>query len=151
MTSVTRSAAAVWSGSHKEGRGHLTTQSKVLDGTPYAFTTRFAGEPGTNPEELIAAAHAGCFNMSLAFQLTSAGYPPGELRTEARLTLASEPAGWRISTVALQLHASVPGIAADEFQRLAAKAKDGCAVSRSLNTTAVTLEASLLPQQDNKE
>jgi lipoyl-dependent peroxiredoxin len=144
MTSVTRSAAAVWSGSHKAGRGHLTTESKLLENAPYAFTTRFEGAPGTNPEELIAAAHAGCFNMSLAFHLTNAGYTPGELRTQARLTLAKEEAGWRISRVALQLQANVPGIAAEEFQRLAATAKDGCAVSRSLNTTQVTLEASLV-------
>jgi osmotically inducible protein OsmC len=142
MTSVTRTASAIWSGTHKEGRGRLSTQSTTLADTPYAFTTRFHDEKGTNPEELIAAAHAGCFNMSLAFHLTSAGHPPGELRTSVRLTLANDASGWRISTVALQLVARVPGIALDEFNRLAQKAKEGCAVSRSLNAT-VTLDASL--------
>ena len=144
MTSVTRSAAAVWNGNHKEGRGRLTTQSGVLEEAPYAFTTRFDGEPGTNPEELIAAAHAGCFNMSLAFHLTSAGFVPGELYTQARLTLAKEEEGWRITRVALQLRAQVPGIATEQFEELASRAKAGCAVSRSLYTTTVTLEASLV-------
>jgi len=145
-TSVTRTASAIWHGSHKEGRGRLSSQSGTLADTPYAFMTRFADERGTNPEELVAAAHAGCFNMSLAFHLTSAGHPPGELRTTARLTLANDASGWRIATVALNLIAQVPGIGAEEFDRLARKAKEGCAISRSLNAS-VTLDASLASTQ----
>jgi lipoyl-dependent peroxiredoxin len=146
MTSVTRTASAIWMGTNKEGRGHLSSQSGTLAETPYAFTSRFASGMGTNPEELIAAAHAGCFNMSLAFHLTNAGHPPTELRTGARLTLANDAAGWQISLVELTLVAHVPGISAEGFKQLANKAKEACAVSRSLNAK-VTLNASLSEPQ----
>lgn len=142
MASITRTASAHWQGSGKEGKGALTTQSGVLSETQYSFSTRFAEGKGTNPEELIAAAHAGCFSMALAFQLSGAGHPPQDLHTEARLTMEQEGAGWKIATVALKLRAKVPGIDAATFNKLAEQAKATCPVSRVLNA-AITLDATL--------
>src|SRR5580765_931220 len=96
-----RKAKAVWHGTGRDGTGDLTTDSTVLLHTPYSFKTRFESEPGTNPEELIAAAHAGCFTMALAFQLQAAGFTPTELSTEAAVTLEKDGAGFRISQSAL--------------------------------------------------
>lgn len=132
MAFIRRTASAVWSGTHKDGRGALTTESGVLSDSPYAFATRFGDGKGTNPEELIAAAHAGCFNMALAFRLATAGYSAERLRTEARLTLVQEDGLWRISKVDLQLEANAPGISPDALLRLASEAKENCAISRSL-------------------
>ena len=142
MANITRTAAAHWQGSGKEGKGTLTTQSGVLSETQYSFSTRFAEGKGTNPEELIAAAHAGCFSMALAFQLSGAGHPPQDLHTEARLTMEQEGAGWKIATVALRLRAKVPGIDAATFNKLTEQAKATCPVSRVLNV-AITLDATL--------
>jgi lipoyl-dependent peroxiredoxin len=142
MAKITRTASAHWQGSGKEGKGALTTQSGVLSETQYSFSTRFAEGKGTNPEELIAAAHAGCFSMALAFQLSGAGHPPQDLHTEARLTMEQEGAGWKIATVALKLRAKVPGIDAATFNKLAEQAKATCPVSRVLNA-AITLDATL--------
>lgn len=142
MASITRTASAHWQGSGKEGKGALTTQSGVLSETQYSFSTRFAEGKGTNPEELIAAAHAGCFSMALAFQLSGAGHPPQDLHTEARLTMEQEGAGWKIASVALKLRAKVPGIDAATFNKLAEQAKATCPVSRVLNA-AITLDATL--------
>jgi lipoyl-dependent peroxiredoxin len=142
MANITRTASAHWQGSGKEGKGTLTTQSGVLSETQYSFSTRFAEGKGTNPEELIAAAHAGCFSMALAFQLSGAGHPPQDLHTEARLTIGQEGAGWKISAVALRLRAKVPGIDAATFNKLAEEAKATCPVSRVLNAT-ITLDATL--------
>lgn len=142
MASITRTASAHWQGSGKEGKGALTTQSGVLSETQYSFSTRFADGKGTNPEELIAAAHAGCFSMALAFQLSGAGHPPQDLHTEARLTMEQEGAGWKIASVALKLRAKVPGIDAATFNKLAEQAKATCPVSRVLNA-AITLDATL--------
>lgn len=141
---IRRSASAAWQGSGKEGQGSLTTQSGILRDTPYSFSARFADGQGTNHEELIAAAHAGCFTMALAFRLSGAGHAPESLRTEARLTMEQEAAGggWRIATVALSLRARVPGIAEPEFRRLAEEAKATCPVSRVLNAE-VSLDATL--------
>src|SRR5277367_6547810 len=105
-----RKAKAVWQGTGRAGTGHLSTDSGVLAETPYSFKTRFESEPGTNPEELIAAAHAGCFTMALAFQLQAAGHTPTELVTEAAVTLEPEGQGFRISQSALTLHAQIPNI-----------------------------------------
>src|SRR6478735_5538386 len=105
-----RKAKAAWQGTGKDGSGHLTTDSKVLSSTPYSFKTRFESEPGTNPEELIAAAHAGCFTMALAFQLQAAGLTATELSTDAAVTLVQEGSGFRISKSALTLAAKVPGV-----------------------------------------
>src|SRR6266480_4505333 len=120
-----RKAKAVWRGTGRAGNGHLSTDSGVLAETPYSFKTRFENEKGTNPEELIAAAHAGCFTMALAFGLQKAGYTPTELSTEA-VTLISEGQGFRISRSALSLRASVPNIDERTFTRLASDAEKTC-------------------------
>lgn len=142
MARITRTASAHWQGAGKDGSGTLTSQSKTLNETPYSFHTRFESGQGTNPEELIAAAHAGCFSMALAFQLSGAGHPPESLRTEAKLTMEQEGAGWKIAAVALTLHAKVPGLDQAMFTDLADKAKAGCPVSRVLNAE-ITLDAHL--------
>ena len=142
MATIKRSASAQWQGSGKEGKGSLTTQSGVLQQSQYGFNTRFEEGPGTNPEELIAAAHAGCFTMALAFQLSGAGHPPEMLQTEAKVALEQEGGGWTIAAVALTLKARVPGLAAEEFHKLAEAAKANCPVSKVLKA-AISLEASL--------
>ncbi len=143
MASIHRTANAAWQGSGKDGKGALTSQSGVLAQTPYGFNTRFGDAKGTNPEELIAAAHAGCFTMALAFKLQGAGHVAESLETLARLSMEQEGAGWKIAAVALTLKAKVPGMTDAEFQKLAADAKATCPVSRVLNaeiTLAATLE-----------
>src|SRR5213080_2131549 len=113
-----RKARAVWRGTGKDGAGELSTDSGVLAETPYSYKTRFENEKGTNPEELIAAAHAGCFTMALAFQLQTAGYEPTELTTEAAVTLEPEGQGFRISRSALTLRAQVPNLDEAAFARM---------------------------------
>jgi osmotically inducible protein OsmC len=142
MATIVRDATAVWTGAGKDGRGALTAQSGTLKDTPYSFTTRFGDGKGTNPEELIAAAHAGCFSMALAFKLAGAGHPPERLETKADLSIVQEGGGWRISAVTLNLKAKVPGLARDEFQKLAEEAKATCPVSKVLNAE-ITLKAAL--------
>jgi len=142
MATIKRNATAAWSGSGKDGRGGLTTQSGTLADTPYSFTTRFGDGKGTNPEELIAAAHAGCFTMALAFRLSGAGHPPETLQTKADLTMEQEGSGWKIATIALTSRGKVPGASQDEFVKLAEEAKAGCPVSKVLNAT-ITLSATL--------
>ena len=110
MAGITRTARAEWQGTGKEGKGTLSTQSGVLSTTPYGFNTRFGDDKGTNPEELIAAAHAGCFTMALAFALTGAGFTPTRIATSAAVTLEPDGAGFKISKSALKLEASVPNI-----------------------------------------
>jgi len=114
----------------------------VLNATPYSFRTRFEEEPGANPEELIAAAHAGCFTMALAFQLQTAGFEPRELRTTAAVTLEKDGDGFRISRSALTLEADVPGLERARFDELAGAAEKGCPVSKALNAE-ITLETTL--------
>jgi osmotically inducible protein OsmC len=128
-----RKARAVWRGTGRDGSGTVSTDSGVLSNTFYTFKTRFEDAPGTNPEELIAAAHAGCFSMALAFQLQRAGYIPTELDAEAAVTLDPDGQGYRISRSALTLRAIVPGLDEATFARLAREAKDTCPVSRVLN------------------
>jgi osmotically inducible protein OsmC len=130
---MNRKARAVWQGTGKDGAGHLSADSGVLSNTPYSFKTRFENEKGTNPEELIAAAHAGCFTMALAFQLQGAGFTPTELATEAVVTLEQEGAGFKISKSALTLNANVPGIDRGQFEELARAAEKNCPVSKVLN------------------
>jgi len=142
MATITRSADAVWSGSGKDGRGTVTTQSRTLSETPYSARMRFGDEKGTNPEELIAAAHAGCFAMALAFGLSAAGHEPEELRTSARLRMEQEGGGWRITTIQLQLRGKVPGLSREEFLKYAQDAKANCPVSKVLNAD-ITLDADL--------
>ena len=137
-----RKAKAVWRGSGRAGNGNLSTESGVLAETPYSFKTRFENEKGTNPEELIAAAHAGCFTMALAFELQRAGHEPTELATEAAVTLEQDGQGFRISRSALTLRAQVPNLDDAEFRRMAGIAEKNCPVSKVLNAT-ITLDAKL--------
>ena len=138
-----RKATAIWHGTGRAGNGDLTTDSGVLDNTPYSFKTRFENEKGTNPEELIAAAHAGCFTIALAFQLQGAGFTPTELVTDAAVSLDPEGQGFRISRSALTLRAKVPNLDQATFDRLAGDAKKNCPVSKVLNA-AITLDAKLI-------
>ena len=141
-----RSASAVWRGAGKDGSGTLSTPSGALAEQPYSFKTRFEsedGRAGTNPEELIAAAHAGCFSMATAFQLSGAGFTPEELRTDAQITMTSGAGGWSISAIKLVLRARVPNIDDAKFQELANAAKAGCPVSRALSAVPITLDAQL--------
>src|ERR1044072_281932 len=120
---MNRKAKAVWQGTGKDGTGHLTTDSGVLSSTPYSFKTRFENEKGTNPEELIAAAHAGCFTMALAFQLQGAGFTPTELATESVVSLDKDGDGFKVTKSALTLQAKVPNIDAGQFEQLARAAE----------------------------
>jgi osmotically inducible protein OsmC len=138
-----RSASAVWQGSLKAGTGTLTAPGGALHATPYSFASRFATGAGTNPEELIAAAHAGCFAMALSGALGEAGFTPERLEVTAEVSLDNvPPAGWTVTASHLVLAAKVPGIAAAQFEAIAAKAKAGCPISRLLNAT-ITLTATL--------
>lgn len=138
-----RKAKAVWRGTGRAGNGDISTDSGVLAKTPYSFRTRFENEKGTNPEELIAAAHAGCFTMALAFQLQGAGYTPTELSTEAAVSLDPDGQGFRISRSALTLRASVPNLDQATFARMAHDAEQNCPVSKVLKAE-ITLDASLV-------
>jgi osmotically inducible protein OsmC len=140
---VIRKAKAVWHGTGRDGVGHLSSESGVLAETPYSFKTRFDDEKGTNPEELIAAAHAGCFTMALAFGLQLAGAAPTELSTEAAVTLEPEGKGFKIANSALTLRATVPHLAEAAFMRIAREAEQNCPVSKVLNAT-ITLDAKLI-------
>lgn len=137
-----RKAHAQWRGTGRDGTGDLTTDSGVLSNTPYSFKTRFETERGTNPEELIAAAHAGCFTMALAFQLQTAGFTPEELNTEAAVSLVQADGGFKIEKSALTLRAKVPGLDKAKFDELAGVAEKNCPVSRVLNAE-ITLDATL--------
>jgi osmotically inducible protein OsmC len=140
---VIRKASAVWYGTGRGGKGELSTDSGVLENTPYSFRTRFESEKGTNPEELIAAAHAGCFTMAFAFRLQAAGYTPTELNTEAAVTLEQDKEGFRIARSALTLRARVPNLDQETFARLARDAEQNCPVSKVLSAE-ITLDAKLM-------
>lgn len=137
-----RKGRAEWRGTGRDGNGDLSTDSGVLARTPYSFKTRFQNEKGTNPEELIAAAHAGCFTMALAFQLQTAGFTPTSLSTEAAVSLDPEGQGFKISKSALTLVAEVPGLDQATFDKLAEAAEKGCPVSKVLNAE-ITLTKTL--------
>lgn len=142
-----RKSSAVWNGTGKEGKGLLTSTSGVLSDTPYSFAARFEsedGKAGTNPEELIAAAHAGCFTMALSFQLSGAGFTPTELKTEAIVKVDQVEGGFAISSIQLKLTGSVPDITEEKFLELANAAKEGCPVSKALSAVSISLEASLV-------
>jgi osmotically inducible protein OsmC len=138
-----RKAKAVWHGTGRAGNGNLSTDSGVLSNTPYSFKTRFENEKGTNPEELIAAAHAGCFTMALAFGLQAGGFTPDELSTEAAVTLEPEGKGFRISRSALTLRAKVPNLDTTKFNEMARDAEKNCPVSKVLNAE-IKLDAKLI-------
>jgi len=127
-----RTASAVWHGDLKQGKGTLTTQGGALFQTPYSFTARFEQGAGTNPEELIAAAHAGCFTMQLSAMLAGAGFVADELVTKAALAFEQVEGAWTITTIHLELTAKVPKISAEQFATIAAEAKAKCPVSRVL-------------------
>lgn len=136
---TTNTATTVWTGSGKAGEGRFSTKNGVLDGAVISFRKRFEGEKGTNPEEIIAAAHSGCFSMALAVQLEKAGFTPERLETEARITLEQQGDGFTITRSDLKLAAQVPGIDKEQFAKIADAAKQGCPVSKLLNAE-ITLE-----------
>jgi lipoyl-dependent peroxiredoxin len=141
-----RKSTAIWNGTGKEGNGTLTSASGVLNQTPYAFASRFMsedGKAGTNPEELIAAAHAGCFSMALSFQLGGAGFTPTELKTEAQLKMENIDGHFKIISIHLLLEATVPGISEEKLIEIANNAKKSCPVSQALSALDITLSASL--------
>jgi len=138
-----RSASAVWQGSLKEGRGSISTQSGTLEQAQYSFGTRFENGVGTNPEELIAAAHAGCFSMALSGQLTSAGLTPEKIDTKAVVTMEKTDAGFTVTKIHLTTTATVPGADKAKFDELAAAAKNGCPISRLLAAATITMDATL--------
>ena len=138
-----RKANARWQGTAKEGAGTLSTQSGVLADTPYSFVARFGDAKGTNPEELVAAAHAGCFTMALSFMLNGAGFTADAIDTEANLTMDQVNGAWTITAIHLTTRARVPSIDAAKFAELSSNAKATCPISRLLNTT-ITLDAALV-------
>ena len=142
-----RKSTAVWRGNGLHGKGELTTQSGAFKAQPYSFMTRFQsedGKAGTNPEELLAAAHAGCFAMAVSFALSEAGHAPEQLDVSAGVDLQKSDAGFAIKTIALVLEARVPGIDAAKFQAIAEGAKKGCPISVALAATPITLSAKLV-------
>jgi len=138
-----RKANARWQGTAKEGSGTLTTQSGTLTDTPYSFVARFGDGKGTNPEELIAAAHAGCFTMALSFMLNGAGFTADAIDTEANLTMDQVNGAWTVTGVHLTTRARIPGIDAAKCAELSSNAKATCPISRLLNAT-ITLDAALV-------
>jgi lipoyl-dependent peroxiredoxin len=137
-----RKASAEWQGDLKTGKGLVSTESGVLQSARYSFTTRFEGEKGTNPEELIAAAHAGCFTMALSGELGKAGITPESLRTTATVTMEKLDAGWTVTESHLEVVGKVPGGSAEAFQKAAEAAETGCPISRLLKAK-ITMDAKL--------
>lgn len=140
---MTRSGSAVWNGSLTDGSGRLSTESGVLAGTAYSFGTRFGDTPGTNPEELLAAAHAACFSMALANEMTKAGQAPESVETTAKVTLSKTAGGFEISTIHLVSAVAAPGFDAEQFRALADGTKAACPVSKALAGAKITLAATL--------
>lgn len=138
-----KTASAVWQGGLKDGKGSISTESGALKQNPYGFNTRFEDQPGTNPEELIGAAHAGCFSMALSMILGEAGFTAEQINTTAEVTLEKQPDGFAITAVHLILEAKVPGASQEQFLELANKAKTGCPVSKVLNAK-ISLDATLV-------
>ncbi len=138
-----KKATAVWLGSLKDGKGIISTESGALSKAPYGFNTRFEGVAGTNPEELIGAAHAGCFSMALSAQLSNAGLTAERIDTQATVSFEKLEPGWTITGVHLDVSAEVPGVDAAKFEEIANNAKTGCPISRVLNTK-ITMTAKLL-------
>lgn len=137
-----RTASAHWSGGLKDGKGTLSSPSGVLENTPYSFATRFESQPGTNPEELIAAAHAGCFSMALSAQLGNAGMTAQSIDTTATVTLEKQDAGFAVTSSHLQVKVKIPGADKAKFDAAAKNAKEGCPISRLLSAK-ITMDAQL--------
>ncbi|MBK9338577.1 MAG: OsmC family protein [Lewinellaceae bacterium] len=147
MASFKRTASAVWNGTGPDGSGALSGPSGVLENTPYSAKLRFQnedGRAGTNPEELIAAAHAGCYSMALSFGLTNAGFTPTQLRCTATITMEKGDSGWSFAKITLNLEAEIPEISEEKFLELAQGAKAGCPVSKALSAVPIELEAKLV-------
>jgi lipoyl-dependent peroxiredoxin len=140
---INRSASAAWSGGLRDGKGSISTESGALSAYPYGFAARFEGKKGTNPEELLGAAHAGCFTMALSLILGEAKVTAEQMDTSAKVTLEQVDAGFAITAVHLTLKAKIPGIDQATFEELTAKAKAGCPVSKVLKAN-ITLDASLV-------
>jgi osmotically inducible protein OsmC len=138
-----RKASAVWQGGLKEGKGSISTESGVLSKTPYSFGTRFENIKGTNPEELIAAAHAGCFSMALSAQLGNANMTPQSIETSADLTMEKLDIGWTVTAIHLAVSAKILGADKAAFEKAAQNAKEGCPISRLLNAK-ITMTAQLV-------
>lgn len=139
---IKKSGSAVWSGGLKDGKGAVSTESGALKDQPYGFQTRFEDKPGTNPEELLGAAHAGCFTMALSLILGEAGLTAERMETKAVVSLEKGAEGFSITAVDLTLNAKIPGATDSQFQELAGKAKAGCPVSKLFNTK-ISLNATL--------
>lgn len=137
---INRTASAKWAGGLKDGKGQISTQSGALNDYPYGFAARFEGTPGTNPEELIGAAHAGCFTMALSLILGEAGLTADHMETSAKVTLESVDGGFAITAIHLSLTGNIPGTDEETFKELAAKAKAGCPVSKALSAVPITLD-----------
>jgi lipoyl-dependent peroxiredoxin len=143
MSGITRTAKAVWKGTGKEGKGVLSSQSGILKDTGYSFHSRFENGPETNPEELLAAAHAGCFAMALSFGLNKVGFTADELDVDCGVTVSPDDGGFTITKSALTLKAKIPGITQAQFDEITAGAKAGCPVSK-LYKAEITLDATLV-------
>jgi osmotically inducible protein OsmC len=143
---MVRKGSAVWNGSLKEGKGTVSTESGVLTNAQYSFSTRFENGRGTNPEELIAAAHAGCFSMALSAQLGNAGITPQSLETTAAVTLEKLESGFTVTKIHLDLTARIPGVDKAVFDKAAADAKAGCPISKLLKAAEITLTTKLLAE-----
>ncbi|MBD5657005.1 MAG: OsmC family protein [Candidatus Eremiobacteraeota bacterium] len=139
---IVRSASIHWEGDVAHGRGSIATESGKVK-ADYSYGTRFSGDPGTNPEELLAASHAACLTMALSAVLTRAGKPPTSIDTKASVALQQISGGFEIPSIDLTLEAVVPGVSDDEFQRLATEAKESCPLSRALRAVPITLTATL--------
>lgn len=137
-----RTASAHWQGDLKKGKGTISTQSGALKENPYGFNTRFEDTPGTNPEELIGAAHAGCFSMAFSMLLGEENYTPDSIDTKATVTLEKQKDGFAVTAVHLEMHARIPKIDQAKFEKIAEKAKLGCPISKLLNAD-ITLDAKL--------
>ncbi|MDP4990144.1 MAG: OsmC family protein [Marivita lacus] len=140
---IKKTASAHWSGNLKDGKGRMSTQSGALDAQPYGFNTRFEGLPGTNPEELIGAAHAGCFSMAFSMILGDYDAVPDAIDTKATVSLEKQGDGFAITHVRLDMTARIPGISEEDFHEAAKKAKENCPVSKVLAGAEITMEASL--------
>lgn len=139
---INKSASAHWEGSLKEGKGYISTESGVLDNQPYGFNTRFESGNGTNPEELVGAAHAGCFSMALSMVLGEAGFTADSINTKAKVTLEQVAGGFAVTKVHLDVKASVPNASADDFKEAAETAKKNCPISKLLNAD-ISMDAEL--------
>ena len=140
---INRTGSAQWKGALKDGKGAISTQSGALNAYPYGFAARFEGKPGTNPEELLGAAHAGCFTMATSLMLGEAGFTADEMNTTAQVTLEQDSSGFTITHVSLTMRAKIPNIDEAKFQEITGKAKAGCPVSK-LFKAEITLDAKLV-------